>query len=68
MNKKRLRLNVETLRQLSVEQASGGLTGSAWTCPVTACEAVSRAFTNCNYCDVYSAVGSTCVTCMTCPV
>jgi hypothetical protein len=67
MKKKRLRLHIETLRQLSVEQASGGIL-SAWTCPVTACGAVSRAFTNCDFCDVYTAVGSTCITCMTCPV
>ena len=61
-SRKKLKLHFETVRNLDMERASGGLTG--WFCPTTDPCAVSQAFTNCNYCPNWSAVGSTCIGCI----
>lgn len=65
MEKKRVKkyaLNVETLRNVDLERVNGALT-TVWSCPTTDPCAVSRGFSNCGYCDNWTAVGSTCITC-----
>jgi len=64
MNKKRIKkygLKFETLRSADLEKANGGMT--RFFCDTTDPCAVSRGFTNCTYCDSYSAEGSTCAFC-----